>query len=316
MKSIVFFGSDDFAAYILESMINSGYNIVAVVTKPDRAIKRNKKLLSPIKQKLNDMGTTIPIYDPVKASTEEFAVILESYHPDLFVVVSYGEIISQRLLDIPKIIPLNIHPSSLPLYRGASPLRSAILNGDKKIGICIIEMVKAMDAGGVVASDTIDVNESTNHSEVEKEVFKRSAILLHDCIDNIDQRVLQIKDQDGEATYTKKFTKEDTLINWNNGVFEISNKIKAFGDKPGAYAIFELNGLEVKLKILNAEIVSKNSSDVVSTIQFSKEGGWHISCREGVLSVLSVQKEGKKAMDIKDFINGNPRSAPQPVLFK
>ncbi len=315
MCSVVFFGTDEFAAYILEKLLDNGINVKAVVTKPDRAKHRNKQLLpTKVKEMLLLRGLSIPLHQVEKASTAEFATTLRGYSPDLFLVVSYGEIISEELLAIPKILPINIHPSLLPKYRGASPLRSALLAGEKEIGVAIIEMVKAMDAGDILALERLEVFEGENHSMLQERVFKKSSEMLLKLIYELSKGIIHKVKQIGEVTFTKKFTKEDTRIDWSENVFKIAAKINAFGDTPGAFCMIKLGDTSLMLKITKAKVVSDKSSTFFGTKTFSKLEGWIIVCNGGLLQILQVQKENKKLMEVQDFINGSHQQAPLLVI--
>lgn len=314
MNKIVFFGTDDFATEILRGMLKEGRSIVAVVTKPDRPKKRNNKLLPPpVKEFCLEQNLNLPIYQPEKASTKEFAQVLRGFAPDLFVVVSYGEIISEELLAIPKLMPINIHPSALPKYRGAAPLRTALLHGDKEIGVAIIEMVKAMDAGDIVKYDTIQVEEGENHSMLEKRMFEKASAVLSSCLDDFERGLVQKTPQVGTPTFTKKFSKEDTQIHWEEGVEKTLQKIRAFGEKPGAYCFVEVSGERLVMKVLQARKVSSLEGGAISTTSFDKVNGWRVALLDGEIEVLSVQLQNKKAMDSKSFINGM-RGAPPSFL--
>jgi len=315
MCSVVFFGTDEFAAYILEKLLDNGIDVKAVVTKPDRAKQRNKQLLpTKVKEMLLFKDSSIPLHQVEKASTPEFADTLRGYSPDLFVVVSYGEIISEELLAIPKILPINIHPSLLPKYRGASPLRSALLAGDKEIGVAIIEMVKAMDAGDILALERLEVFEGENHSMLQERVFEKSSQMLLKLIDEVSKGVIHKVKQAGEVTFTKKFSKEDTRIDWNEHVSKIAAKINAFGDTPGAFCTIKLGATSLMLKITKAKVHFEPSCTFFGTKTFSKFEGWNVLCNGGMLQILQVQKENKKLMEVQDFINGTHQQAPLIVL--
>jgi methionyl-tRNA formyltransferase len=314
MQSIIFFGTDFFSVSILSTLIENNKNILAVVTKPDKIGGRDKKMLPPpVKKFLLENKIDLPLFQPEKASTHEFAQILKSYNPDLFVVVSYGEIISSELLSIPKLMPINIHPSFLPKYRGASPLRSALLNGDKEIGIAIIEMVKAMDAGDILALKELKVLPNENHSSLETRVFMKAGELVLKCLESFEKNTINKTPQIGEVTFTKKITNDLLKIDWTQGVDQIINKIRAFGEAPGAYCQVMIGDKLLRLKILEAEKKSNKGSNQIKTLSFSKDFGWEISLLDGEISILKVQLENKKIANIKEFINGL-RGAP-PVMF-
>ncbi|MCH9616983.1 MAG: Methionyl-tRNA formyltransferase [Chlamydiia bacterium] len=316
-NSIIFFGTDEFAASILLVMLENGVNVKAIVTKPDKAKNRNKKVLAPVvKQFCLDRGVEIPLYQPEKASTSDFADILSGFAPDLFVVVSYGEIISEELLSIPRLMPINIHPSLLPKYRGAAPLRTALLNGDRETGVAIIEMVKAMDAGDIVKMEKMQIFPEEDHTALQKRVFKKSGKILLACLDDFEKGKVKKSPQQGVPTFTKKFTKDDLRIDWDAGLDTVLHKIRAFGDAPGAFCYVEISGIRLSMKITKAQKVLsdeiKGQLKSVSTIAFTKTDGWIVALNGGLLQILQVQLQNKKLVDVKDFINGS-RGRP-PVL--
>ncbi|MCH9621244.1 MAG: Methionyl-tRNA formyltransferase [Chlamydiia bacterium] len=312
MNSVIFFGTDDFATHILSVMVKAGVDVKAIVTKPDRPQKRKQKLLPPpVKQFIQNEGVHIPLYQPIKASTKEFAQTLRDFSPDLFVVVSYGEIISQELLDIPRLLPINIHPSLLPKYRGASPLRSAILNGDKETGIAIIEMVKAMDAGDILALEKIKIEKDDNHSSLQKKVFEKSGEILLNLLKEFEKGDVKKTPQVGDVTFTKKFSKSDQLIDFGDGCEAVLNKIKAFGDEPGAFCRVKIAGEDVVLKIIQAKRIDDNEGQIPATKCFSRSEGWELSLSGGTIKILKIQKQGKKIMSVFDFINGLRGVPPQ-----
>ena len=315
MQSVIFFGTDCFSLSVLSTLLQNKVNVLAVVTKPDKIKNRNNQLLPPpLKEFLIKNGIKLPLYQPEKASTSDFAAILKGYKPDLFVVVSYGEIISSELLAIPKLMPINIHPSFLPKYRGASPLRSALINGDKEIGIAIIEMVKAMDAGDILKMESLKVLPGENHSSLEKRVFEKAGEVLLECLEDFKKNSIIKIPQSGEVSFTKKFSSESLKIDWSAGADQILNKIRAFGESPGAFCEVMIQDKPLRLKILNAQKISSNRSSSIKTLEFSKTSGWTLSLLDGEISILKVQLENKNIASIKEFINGLRGLAPELVL--
>lgn len=309
MNSVIFFGTDEFSVSILRVMLENKINIKAIVTKPDRVKNRNKRLLPPaLKQFCMDNQVEIPLFQPEKASTPEFAEVLRSFSPDLFVVVSYGEIINKELLAIPKLMPINIHPSLLPKYRGAAPIRSALLNGDTETGVAIIEMVKAMDAGDILKLEKVRIFPEEDHTSLQARIFDLSGKVLLDCLNDFEQGSVKKTPQQGEPTFTKKFNKEDLLIDWSAGLGSILNKIHAFGETPGAFCYVEISGVTLSMKITKAKKVYSDDLPVqraaVSTIAFDKSEGWKIAVSGGLIEILQVQLQNKKSISVKDFING------------
>ena len=206
-------------------------------------------------------------------------------------------------------MPINIHPSLLPKYRGAAPLRSALLSGDKEIGIAIIEMVKAMDAGDIVKFDRLAILEGENHSSLEKRVFEKAGEVLLSCLDDFEKGVVRKAPQVGTPTFTQKFSKEDTRIVWEDGADVALQKIRAFGEVPGAFCYVLVGGQKLTMKIFAAEKTSDEGADI-QTLSFDKSSGWKLALCDGCIEILQVQLQNKKLMDVKDFINGMRGVAP------
>lgn len=300
---VIFFGSDEYSVAILDKLLDEKVDVVACVTKPDRAKKRNKITFNPVKKYLLEKKFEIPLFQPDKASTPDFVELMASYAPDLFVVVSYGEIISEALLRVPKILPVNLHPSFLPKYRGASPLRTALLKGDKKIGIALIEMVKAMDAGDILAIEEMEVLENENHSELEKRVFSKSANLLIEWIKKIDVTSIKKQKQLGEPTFTKKFSTTDRLLDFELSACEVLNKVRAFSMDPGAFLVAKIGNKKEKIKILHAVFVKWDSKIYEKEPLFTKQG-WIVPCGSDAIKVLCLQRENKNPVGVAAFFNG------------
>ena len=300
---IVFFGTPHFAACVLKYLVDKKQNIVAVVTQPDRPQKRsNKPMPPPVKQYLLSEGLNIPILQPEKASTEDMQKRLSAYEPDLFVVVGYGEILKQNILDIPKKAPINIHASSLPKYRGAAPIQRAIMNGDKYFGITIIEMVKKMDAGDMLYHEEIACDASMNFEKIEAALIDLANKSIIHTIENFNNFYRNRKSQDEQnVTFASKITSEDCQINWDESANNILSQIRALSPKPGAFAMVSINGSLKRMKILKAHIDVK--SGVPAQI-LSYNNCLQIACGENSLSLEIVQLEGKKSMSIKAFLQG------------
>jgi methionyl-tRNA formyltransferase len=304
---IVFFGTDGFASEILQYLIEENLNIIAVVTQQDRPKGRSLKLEPPpVKQFLEKVSYKGQIFQPIKASSEDFLNQLKDLVADLYVVVSYGQILKQALLDTPKIGTINVHPSLLPKFRGASPIQSAVLAGEAKTGVTIMEMVLAMDAGGVIKVQDFDLPPDMTYGELERKLIDVAKPLLKDVILDIEknQKIISTPQEESKATFTKKIFAENSFIDWNLKSKQLVDFIRGMNPKPGARFFINLNHAKVLLKVFKAEAFSCSPKNPGQVIFFDEKNGLVISTSDGALSILEVQLEGKKRMYIKDFING------------
>jgi len=305
--NIVFFGTDSFAKSILEYLLSKNVNIVAVVTRPDKAKGRSGKATPPpVKSYLDKIGFSKPIFQPLRASNEEFVVEIQGLAPDLFVVVSYGQIIKQKLLDIPKSGAINVHPSLLPKYRGPSPIQTAVLNGEKEVGVTIMEMVLELDAGDILKVVKLPLPENMTFGELEEKLCNESKEPLLEVVTLLEQnrKISKIVQDDSQATFTKKITSEDSWINWDRPADEVHNFIRGMNPKPGARCFLKTDSGKKLIKIFRSKIIDIPSDVPGKTLIFNSKEGWIIGCKDFALQILEVQPEGKKKLNIKDFING------------
>lgn len=304
---IVFFGTPRFAAAILESLLQNQYNIVAVVTRVDARQGRNLSIsYSPVKV-LALSFPTIPILQPEKASDPEFISEVARLQPDLFLVVAYGKILRSTLLKIPKRGSINIHASLLPKYRGAAPIQRALMNGEEKSGITIIEMTPEMDAGDILEKASIFIPPDMTFGELDNEMIATSKKLLPKVIRSIESGILKKHKQDHNAvTYADKIDKTELKILWTNPSYVIHNQIRAFSPEPGAWTYVTLaNGIKKRLKILKSHPQPALLAVPGSIIEYT-ETKWLVSCgEESALELLLVQLEGKNKCSYREFVKGN-----------
>ncbi len=295
---VVFFGTPHVAKTLLDYLIDQGVEIAAVVTRPDKPKGRSQKMqATPVKMCARERLPDVPIYQPPKASTPEFCETLKSLNADLFVVVAYGEIIKQMLLDIPPKGCINVHFSLLPRWRGAAPMQHALLAGDKETGVSIIEMVLAMDAGAVLGEAWMPLPEEMTCGELADRLCTLSGPLLMDVIKKIESDHVKPAIQDeAHVTMAPKITSEMCQIDWTRSAQEIHNQVRALSPRPGAWAMAEVQGQQKRLKILRTRVSDEPPA-------YSK-AGWFVKAGSGVLEILELQLEGKRAMAIKEFTSG------------
>ncbi|MBM3200949.1 MAG: methionyl-tRNA formyltransferase [Chlamydiae bacterium] len=305
--NVIFFGTPEFAEKILQHLLSHSINIVAVVTGQDKPRGRSQKLQpTEVKQFMQDSYPSIPVFQPIKASDPEFVEKLKTYNPDVFVVVSYGQILKQNLLDAAKILPINIHPSMLPLYRGPSPIRAPLLNKDSATGVTIMKMVLEMDAGDILMQEEFVIPEDMVFTELEGHLLNLSCRLIMEVLQKMQSHLpLEAKSQSHHLmNLTKKTVAEDLVIDFSQKAEDVHAKVRAFSYQPGAYAYFDIQGKRKRIKILRTHITDIAATSPGKNIFFHKNQGWVLSCKDLGLKILEVQPEGGRAMNIKDFMNG------------
>lgn len=312
---IVFFGTSVFAARLLSFLRKQDIEVVAIVTRPDRAKGRSLNLSPPpVKETALKEYPTIPTYQPEKASTPEFAAELSNYHADLFLVVAYGEIIKKLILDIPRLGCINVHASILPKYRGAAPMQRTLMNGEKEAGITIIDMVLQMDAGDMIAIEKTPVPESMTFGELEEKLFELACIAVSKTLLAFKEGKVSRTPQDPSlVTFAPKINLEDTEIDWNKPASDIHNLVRALSPYPGAWCFVMLGNEKKRLKIKKSLVEEGRSGHPGALLAFGKEG-WIVACGDRSLRLLEVQFEGKRAMSAEECLKGI--NQPLKILIK
>lgn len=299
-KRIVFMGTPEISASVLEGIISSGYNVVAVIAQPDRPVGR-KKVLMPVPTKVVAMNHNIPVYQPLKIRKEyEF---VNELHPDVIITLAYGQIVPQGLLDIPLFGCLNLHGSLLPKYRGAAPIQYALMNNDKVTGMTLMKMVKEMDAGEMYAKEEVEIDPSDNSTSLFKKMGDAALrLILRELPNILEGKLVGTPQDESLVSFAPSIKPEEEKLDLFKSKEELHGYIRALSDVPGAYLYLE--GL--KFKIYRSEIVSDEIFGEVGEIVKADKKGLHLQTKNGVLALLDVQLEGKKRMDYMSFINGHP----------
>ena len=298
---ICFMGTPDIAVPTLQALIDN-HTVTCVVTQPDKPKGRGNKLTPPPVKVLAE-GHAIPVLQPTRARTPEFFDELAVYDFDVIVVIAYGQILPQSILDMCKHGALNIHGSLLPKYRGASPIQSAILNGESVTGVTIMQMDAGMDTGDMILKREIPVGDHTSGSLFET-MGQVGATALLDTLTQIEQGTAIRTPQDNtQATHAPMLTKEMGHIDWGKTTREIVNLVNAMNPWPSAYTL--LNGEVLKIHAVEPASVAGTftAGQVVSA---TPKQGLLVATADGVLSLSSVQSKGSKAMSGRDYVNGNP----------
>ena len=298
---ILFFGSDDFAAVHLEHLLRSGHQVLCCVTGPDKPQGRGMKIsIGPIKQIASDQK--IPCLQPLSLKGGEIVNALRSYDADIFVVVAYGRLLTQEILDIPKMLCMNVHGSLLPKYRGAAPINWAILNGDKETGVTIQKMALALDAGDIIDREVMDIYDGENAAQLRKRMAQAGAGLLVKVLDQQPLGRFPLYPQDKtQVSWAPKLTKEMGLINWKAQARSIYDQVRGLQPWPGAYTFY--NGK--MLKIIQAEISGENGGKFApGQVIDAGKNGFQVACPDKALLIKEVQPEAGKAMPAGSFVAG------------
>ncbi len=297
---VVFMGTSVFAVPSLLKLYQSGHQIAAVVSQPDKAKGRGKKLSpTPIKETALSLGLEIYQIDNIK-SHEALAKIRE-WDPEIIVVASYGQIIPESILEYPSYGCINVHASILPKYRGAAPIQRAIMAGEKSSGITIMYMDKGLDTGDIIEQTSVDINDDMDHGALEKVLAEIGADLLIQVISELEPGpAKRIKQDDSRATYAHMLKREDELINWSESSLKIFNQIRALSPVPGAYTLLD----NVKIKIFLSRVIDEYLEGEVGQVVSLSKDGFVVKTGDKLLEVLEVQKEGKNRIKAVDFLRG------------
>lgn len=307
---VIFFGTPIFAAEVLQYLLDHGVHVAAVVTKPDRPKGRSgNPIPTAVKELVQNHWPDIPVFQPLIASDPAFADKLQAFDADLFVVVAYGEIIKQRLLDMPKKGCINLHTSLLPKYRGAAPIQHCIINGESKTGVTIIHMSSKMDAGDIIRQVEIPIDIDDTFPIVEKELCLRGSELLFKVIKDFERgNVERTSQDDSQVTFAGKIELENCEIDFNRSASELHNLIRAVTPHPGAWSLVEIRGQKKRLKIYLSQLISLDHAEQPGRILTYNKSEITVACGKDALSLMQLQLEGKKTMSAKEFVQGIPES--------
>lgn len=298
---IVFLGGSEFSVPCFEKLIDDGHEILAAVCQPDKPNSRGNKIeFCPLKKKAIEKNVEVLQFEKIRLSGVEK---IKELNPDLMVVVSYGQILSNELIEIPKLGTINVHGSLLPKYRGASPIVSAILNGEKKTGITIMRVVKEVDAGNMLLKEEVEIGENETGGELSKRLSVVGANLLSKAVFALENGTICEEVQNHEdATFTKMIKKEDCELDFSNTMENIFNKIRALNPTNVAYLI--RNGEKIKIFEAKKEPLLGEGLESGEVVFSSVKEGLVIKCADGAIRILKLQAPGSKVMDAKSFLNG------------
>ena len=300
---IVFMGTPEFAVPSLKALIEAGYEVVGVVTQPDRPVGR-KKTLTPPPVKVVALEHNIPVLQFERIRRPEGREALEALQPDLFVTAAFGQILSQKVLDIPKYGTINVHASLLPEYRGSAPINWCIVSGEKKAGVTTMMTDIGIDTGDMLLRDEVEIGENETAEELTERLAVLGAGTLIRTLKALEDGTLVRTPQEEEkSSYQPMLTREMGEMDWNKSAQQLHDLVRGLYPWPGAYTGMEGGALKVWVSR-----VSELTTDAApgTIIKSSAKEGLFVACGQGVLQIVEMQAPGSKRMNARDYLRGKP----------
>ena len=298
-------GTPEFAVPCLAALYEH-CDVIGVVTQPDKPRGRGQKLVpSPVKAWAEAHG--LPVWQPKRIKEEDFTAFLEEQKPDLMVVVAFGQILSQRILDIPPYGCINVHGSLLPRYRGAAPMQWCVIDGEKKTGITTMFMDAGLDTGDMLLKAEFPIGPDTTLEEVHDGLMALGAKVLIDTLEELSAGTLKRIPQTGESNYAPMLTKETGHIHWQDCAQKIHNLVRGLDSWPGAYTFLAGKKYKIWRTCCTTE---KTEAQPRPVLRADKKGGLFVAAGDGVLEITELQAPGKKRMAAKDYLNGHAIALP------
>lgn len=309
---IVFFGSANFAVPSLEALLATHHELCCVVTQPDRQKGRGLHLEGTAVKEIA-VRNNLKIFQPERINSPESIKCLNELKPELFVVLAYGQILSEKLLSVPKILAINAHASLLPKYRGAAPINWALIKGEKKTGLTVIKMVKEMDAGPIILEKPVNIGSEETFTGLEEKLSETAAILILEALDKIENKTYLLRQQDeSKATFAPKLKKDLGRIDWERSAAEIVNLVRGSLPWPGAYTYYKKKFLKIHKAQVSSEparLKDFSCGQVLAVLKARID----IASGDGIVSVKELQIEGKRKMNPAEFISGHKISVGEKL---
>ena len=297
---IVFMGTPDFAVLALRKLHEAGHEILLVVTQPDKPKGRSKLYLpSPVKEEAMRLG--VEVFQPDRIKKEENIEVLKKYPADVFVVAAFGQILSKEILEMPRYGCINIHASLLPMYRGAAPIQWAILNGEKKSGVTIMQMDEGLDTGDMLLSGEVAIEDTDTADSLHDKLSELGADLIVDALAKLEKgEITAVPQPEGPLFYAKMIKKEDGALDFNESAESLALKVRAFWSWPATFALLNDNFV----KVCSAYYVDDESGMNPGDVCRVEKDAIYVQTGKGQLVITNIQIQGKKAMPVKDFLLG------------
>jgi len=294
IERIIFMGTPEFAVPSFKLLCETCYKPILCITQPDKEKGRNRKLLPPV-IKTEAINAGIPVLQPEDINSSEILDKLIEYNPDLIVTVAYGLLLKRKIRKLPKYGCINLHPSLLPLYRGSTPINSALFNNDEITGNTVFKINARMDAGAIITQSEMKISENDNFTTLSFKLSQNGANELLKSIKLLESNKSILHEQDDKmATYSEKLSKQNTFINWNRPALEIKSKVRGLAEVPGVVASFR----EKRIKIIEVEVLEEESSkEPGSIVDIIKNQGIIVATADKLLLIKKLQPEGKQIMN-------------------
>ncbi|EPA0857583.1 methionyl-tRNA formyltransferase [Enterococcus hirae] len=302
MTKLVFMGTPAFSVPILEGLLEEGYEVVAVVTQPDRPVGR-KKIITPTPVKEAAVKHGLLVLQPEKISGSEEMEKIIALQPDVIITAAFGQFLPEKLLQAPVHGAINVHASLLPKYRGGAPVHYSIINGEKETGVTIMEMIKKMDAGGIYAQESLPITKQDDVGTMFEKLSALGKQLLLKTLPDILNGNLSPRPQDeSKVTFSPNITREQEAIDWNKTAEEIDNQVRGMRPWPIAFTTYE----QTRWKFLNVEaLAEKTTAEPGTIIKKDKKNLWIACGKQTVLAIKELQPAGKGKQAINEFLNGS-----------
>jgi len=303
--NIVFMGTPNFSLPTLQQLYKSNHNIQLVVTQPDRPKGRgHKSSYPPVKQFALDKG--LPVLQPETCSKPEIINTLRELNTDIFIVVAFGQILKENLLNLPRHFCLNLHASILPKYRGAAPINWAIINGETETGVTTMKMDTGLDTGDILLTSKVPIKSEDDSQSLHDSLAYKGASLVLDTLRRLDAGTLGFLPQDSSlSSYAPKLKKGDGLIHWDESALKIHNRVRGLSPWPGAFSFFGSR----RFRICKTKTTTGDPLDRPGSIVRIADHGIEVGTGDGRIIVTELQLEGKKRMEVKNFLAGNKLAA-------
>lgn len=301
---IIFMGTPTIAVQVLQALQGSVHDIVAIVTQTDKPKGRSgTPCAPPVKEYAIEFLPQVPIFQPLKAKEPDFIEKIEALNPDLAIVAAYGQILTQRLLDAPKLGSINVHFSLLPLLRGAAPIQRCLLQEMDRTGVTIMRMVKELDAGAILSQQEFAVEETITAGQLSERLAKISGNQLLQVIDGLERGCLQEQEQDHlQATFAPKIEVSEAQIDWNWSARQIHNLTRAMDPEPGAWCWISVKGQRKRAKLFASRYEENSLCAARQILELGQE--LKVGTAQGVISFGQIQIEGKPRMALRAFSAG------------
>lgn len=305
---VLFWGTPEFATPALRALVGEGFDVVGVVTQPDRPVGRSRSTVQPSPVKRIAIEEGLVVMQPERPRGDEFLAEIAKLEPELSVVVAYGHILPKAVIDLPPRGTVNIHASLLPVLRGAAPIQAAIREGHAETGVTIMRMVPALDAGPIIFQSRTAILEDETYGELSLRLSELGALALIEALSLIELADAHEDPQDESlATYAPKIDRAATWVDWSATATHVSRVIRSLDPKPGAVTM--LHGSEVKL--FGARLAPRTSSMTAGEIVAVDENGMTVACGDGAVAIAAVQPAGKRRLAPNEWIRGRGAAVGQ-----